>query len=86
MKSVKITCIVAMTLLVSLTIPGSLAASEITTFEAPGAGVTAGQGTIAEGINLDGAVTGFYIDTNNALHAYLRAPNGAFTAINARVF
>src|SRR5437899_1818506 len=51
----------------------------ITTFDAPGAGTAAGQGTIAFAINLSGAITGFIRDANNARHGFLRAPDGTFT-------
>src|SRR6476660_6205636 len=51
----------------------------ITTFDAPGAGTAAGQGTIAFAVNLSGAIAGFTRDTNNARHGFLRAPDGTFT-------
>jgi hypothetical protein len=51
----------------------------ITTFDAPGAGTAAGQGTIAFAINLSGAIAGFTRDANNARHGFLRAPDGTFT-------
>ena len=51
----------------------------ITTFDAPGAGTGAGQGTFANGINTLGAITGFIRDANAARHGFLRAPNGTFT-------
>src|ERR1700747_2173954 len=51
----------------------------ITTFDAPGAGTGAGQGTIAFAINLSGAITGYIKDANSARHAFLRAPDGTFT-------
>jgi hypothetical protein len=51
----------------------------ITTFDAPGAGTAAGQGTIAFAIHPSGAIAGFTRDTNNARHGFLRAPDGTFT-------
>src|SRR5215472_3063929 len=51
----------------------------ITTFDAPGAGTAANQGTVAFAINLAGAITGFTRDANNARHGFLRAPDGTFT-------
>jgi hypothetical protein len=51
----------------------------ITTFDAPGAGTAAGQGTLPSGINPSGAITGFTRDANSARHGFLRAPNGTFT-------
>ena len=69
----------------------------ITTFEAPGAGsetvsgflgtaipgVLGGQGTYSVGINPAGAITGFYVDASNAVHGFLRAPDGTFTTFDA---
>ena len=51
----------------------------ITTFDAPGAGTAAGQGTIAFAIQPSGAIAGFTRDTNNARHGFLRAPDGTVT-------
>jgi hypothetical protein len=51
----------------------------ITTFDAPGAGTAADQGTIAFAVNLSGAIAGFTRDTNNARHGFLRSPDGTFT-------
>jgi hypothetical protein len=50
----------------------------ITTFDAPGAGTAAGQGTFANGINTSGAITGFTRDANAARHGFLRNPDGTF--------
>jgi hypothetical protein len=51
-------------------------ADEIITFDAPGAGVTAGSGsgTFSNHINDAGAFTGRYIDANNVSHGFLRTP------------
>ena len=51
----------------------------ITTFDAPGAGTSAGQGTTGFGINPAGAITGFTRDANFARHGFLRAPDGTIT-------
>ena len=51
----------------------------IITFDAPGAGTAAGQGTFPSGINPSGAITGFTRDANSARHGFLRASNGTFT-------
>ena len=51
----------------------------ITTFEAPGAGTGAGQGTTGFGINPAGAITGFTRDANFARHGFVRAPDGTIT-------
>src|SRR5260370_430462 len=65
-----------------LTIPVRLAAesssSEVTTFDAPGAGTAAGSGfgTFATSINDGGTITGHYIDAHNVNHGFLRSPSG----------
>src|ERR1700693_554074 len=51
----------------------------IMTFDAPGAGTAAGQGTFANGMNNPGSIVGFIRDANSARHAFLRAPDGTFT-------
>jgi hypothetical protein len=51
----------------------------ITTFDAPGAGTAAGQGTFANGMNTLGTIVGFIRDANVARHGFLRAPDGTFT-------
>jgi len=51
----------------------------ITTFDVPGAGTGAGQGTIAWGVVQGGWIQGDYIDSNGVYHGFLRRPNGAIT-------
>src|SRR5262249_4194671 len=51
----------------------------ITTFDAPGAGTGAFQGTVVNGINPAGVTEGAYLDASNVNHGYVRAPNGTFT-------
>jgi len=47
----------------------------ITTFDPPGAGTGAGQGTIGpSSINVSGAVTGFYVDASGVYHGFVRTP------------
>lgn len=48
----------------------------ITTFDAPGGGTGAIQGTVPLSLNPERAVTGFYLDGSSAFHGYLRAPDG----------
>jgi hypothetical protein len=58
-----------------------------TTFDAPGAGTGAYQGT---GCSSDcpvsqndwGAITGMYFDANYVLHGYVRRPDGRITTID----
>ncbi len=57
----------------------------ITKFDDPNAGTGAGQGTKVPsetGINPKGAIAGWYIDSNNVTHGYLRHPDGSFKTID----
>src|ERR1039458_10624569 len=54
----------------------------IITFDAPGAGKGAGQGTIAFGHDARGAIMGYYLDASNVYHGFLRTPDGRFTTID----
>src|ERR1019366_6375757 len=49
------------------------------TFEAPGAGTGAGQGTYASSINRAGAITGDYRDASGTFHGFVRAADGTIT-------
>jgi len=55
----------------------------ITTFDVPGAGTGAFQGTSPFGINSKGATTGVYTDANNLNHGFLRAPDSAIATFDA---
>jgi hypothetical protein len=55
----------------------SATAQTITTFDAPGAGTAAGQGTFGLGMTPSQAIEGFYIDGNGAFHGFLRASHGS---------
>src|SRR5262245_32696997 len=46
----------------------------ITTFDAPGASTGPGQGTLPFAINPAGLITGYYLDTGNVFHGFLRSP------------
>jgi hypothetical protein len=52
----------------------------ITTFDAPGAGTGANQGTLAYGVSP--AIPGVYYDGNNVLHGFVRSEAGDFTTID----
>jgi hypothetical protein len=52
----------------------------ITTFDAPGAGTGANQGTFAYGVTP--AIPGVYYDASNILHGFVRSESGDFTAID----
>ena len=55
----------------------------LTTFDAPGAGTASGQGTFANDINPEGAITGYYLDASGVFHGFLRAKHGTFTTFDA---
>src|SRR6266478_3443825 len=58
----------------------------ITVFDAPGAGTGPGQGTICVSpliINANGAIAGYYIDSSNVKHGFLRDTNGVITTFDA---
>jgi len=57
--------------------------ARIITFDAPGAGTGAGQGTYANGINAGGATVGWYVDGNNVNHGFLRTPEGTIVTFDA---
>jgi hypothetical protein len=64
---------------------GSTASAQkprIVSFDAPGADMKPGDnnGTYPQGINVWGAITGSYQDTNNVFHGFLRSPDGKFTS------
>jgi len=58
-------------------------AEKIITFDAPHSGTGALQGTEAFGINLEGTITGYVTDNNNATHGFVRSPDGRFTNFDA---
>jgi hypothetical protein len=79
----------ALCLFATLAIPASLAAQEnldhqptFTTFDVPGAGTGAQQGTFPTSINPEGAITGYYLDASFVQHGFLRARNGSLTTID----
>ena len=49
------------------------AQGQFTTFDAPGAGTSPGQGTLAAAINAAGTVSGMYWDANYVTHGFVRA-------------
>ena len=52
-------------------------------FDAPGAGTNAGQGTQAWGLSDDGStMTGTFVDSKNVSHGFIRTKNGGFTTID----
>jgi hypothetical protein len=57
---------------------------KFTSFEAPGSDTNAGDfnGTLPNGINDAGAITGVYYDASNEGHGFLRSPEGKFTTFD----
>lgn len=70
----------------SCTIHGFVRAANgtITAFDVPGAGADGNsfQGTFPQSINDLGEVTGFYADSNDVFHGFVRAPNGSTTTFD----
>ncbi len=56
----------------------------VTTFDAPGAGVAAGQGTYSWSINDDMQVTAAFVDSYGVMHGYLRNKDGSFRVFDVR--
>ena len=55
----------------------------IVTFDVPGAGTGAGQGTIGYAITPNETITGQYTDSGTVAHGYVRAPDGTFITFDA---
>jgi uncharacterized membrane protein len=68
-----------------LSLAASAQEARIITFDAPGAdtNVVDSNGTFSSDINGWGAITGYYIDSNNVYHGFLRSPEGKFTTFEA---
>src|SRR6202171_3451986 len=55
----------------------------IITFDAPGAGKNAGQGTSPQAINDGGEIAGYYKDASSVLHGFVRHKDGTFSTFDA---
>src|ERR1700746_339687 len=55
------------------------ARSRFITFDAPGAGTAADQGTFPEQISNSGLIVGNYVDGNGVNHGFVRDPSGRIT-------
>lgn len=53
------------------------ATDKIITFDAPGAGTSAEQGTTPMAINQKLAIVGYYLDSSNVYHGYLEGERGS---------
>jgi len=59
-----------------------LAQNQITTFDPPGAGTAAGQGTFPQQNLNSGAIVGYYVDGNSVAHGFIRSAHGKYTTID----
>ena len=78
----KLHLVPAAIILIALAI-STTAAQTITTFDAPGAGTGAFQGTYATNIAPSGPIIGFSGDANNVRHGFVRSQDGSFTVFDA---
>ena len=82
-KSKGLPLMVGMAILAMLAAALQASAQKIITIDPPGAGTTAGLGTVGIHINQSGAVTGFFSDSEFVTHAFVRTPDGAITTFDA---
>lgn len=66
-----------------LLLPSLASAQKLITFDAPGSGSGANQGTEAVGINLCGTITGNVTDNGNGTHGFVRSHEGRFSEFDA---
>src|SRR5437773_5842423 len=69
----------AATILVALGISTPLSAQTITTFDAPGAGTGAFQGTYATNIGPSGTIIGFCREATDVRHGFIRSQDDSLT-------
>ena len=74
--------VLAILLAMAAVAPPAAQAQTFATFDAPGAGTGADQGTIALSINTAGVVVGFTSNASAVSQGFVRAANGTITAIN----
>src|SRR4029453_9261896 len=79
----KLRIVSAAIILVALVLSTSISAQTITTFDAPGGGTGALQGTYATNINPSGTIIGFSRDANDVRHGFVRSRDGSFTIFDA---
>jgi hypothetical protein len=83
MRRIGILMLVLFTCFISAAWPQGQTKPDIITFDAPGAGTAAGQGTFGFGMTPSQTIEGDYIDGNGAFHGFLRASNGVITTFDA---
>lgn len=86
LRTIQLTSMAA--LLGALTVPAFAAQTanpNIITFDAPGADTTANDfnGTIPTGVNTEGVIAGYHVDSTNVYHGFLRNPEGKFLSFDA---
>jgi hypothetical protein len=59
-----------------------IAKRHFTTFDIRGAGKNQGQGTWPMGVNSAGVITGYYVDSGNVSHGFLRTSDGKISKFN----
>ena len=82
-RQTKLRLLPAATILVAVAMSITLSAQTITTFDAPGGGTGAFQGTYATNINPFGTIIGFSPDANNVRHGFVRSQDGTITIFDA---
>src|SRR5450759_772632 len=82
-KPGSLSLLIAMAVFAALAFAVQASAQRIVTFDAPGAGTGAGQGTYAYEIMDAGAILGDYIDANGVYRGFLRTPDGHITEFDA---
>ena len=55
---------------------------KFTKIDVPGAGASAGQGTLPIGANRIGTITGWYVDADGVYHGFLRESNGRISTFD----
>ena len=57
-------------------------AATFLSFDAPGAGTAQNQGTFPLAINRSGLIVGYFTDSSNVQHGFMRDPDGTFTIVD----
>src|SRR6266487_2166789 len=73
----------AATILIALAISIPLSAQTVTTFDAPGAGTGAFQGTYPFNVDPSGTIIGRTLDAGNVRHGFIRSTQGSYTIFDA---
>jgi len=76
MRRISILPLILFTFFASAAWPQAQWRHRIITFNVPGAGTGAGQGTVGIGVNKRGSIVGYYADANGLNHGFVRNPDG----------